>query len=133
MRISDWSSDVCSSDLIAFLAVDEAQGDGLAGGAVEDDQLHLPRQVGPGGVEGEAELPGEGAENLHVIGAGRVGLGPGDDGALLEAEGFVGGDEFGVELLPFAQAVAGGAGALGGVEGEEARFDRQSTRLNSST
>src|SRR3546814_12812671 len=95
MRISDWSSDVCSSDLIAFLAVDEAQGDGLAGGAVEDDQLHLPRQVGPGGVEGEAELPGEGAENLHVIGAGRVGLGPGDDGALLEAEGFVGDDEFG--------------------------------------
>src|SRR3546814_4930063 len=70
MRISDWSSDVCSSDL-----------------------------------------------------AGRVGLGPGDDGALLEAEGFVGDDEFGVELLPFAQAVAGGAGALGGVEGEEARFD----------
>src|SRR3546814_19938503 len=83
------------------------------------DLLHLPRQVGPGGVEGEAELPGEGAENLHVIGAGRVGLGPGDDGALLEAEGFVGDDEFGVELLPFAQAVAGGAGALGGVEGEE--------------
>ena len=35
----------------------------------------------------------------------------------------VGDYEFGVELLAFSEAVAGGAGALRGVEGEEARFD----------
>ncbi len=63
---------------------DEGEGDGLAAGAVQDDELHLAGQVVPGRVEAEAIFAGEAAEHLHVIGAGRVGLGPGDDRALLE-------------------------------------------------
>src|SRR3546814_17896806 len=42
MRISDWSSDVCSSDLVAVAAEDPAVGDVFAGGAGE---------AGRGGVE----------------------------------------------------------------------------------
>src|SRR3546814_11979929 len=75
MRISDWSSDVCSSDLaleglldlIGFAAVDEAERDGLAACAVEDDEADLLGEILPRGVEAEIEFAREGAQHLHVI------------------------------------------------------------------
>src|SRR3546814_8159647 len=99
MRMSDWSSDVCSSDLgfglehaaveiaddtfegfadvVGLAAVDEGQGDGAALGAVEDDVVHLLGQRVPRRLEAEIELAGEGAQDLHVIRARRLRLGPG--------------------------------------------------------
>ncbi len=77
-------------DLVAAAAVDEAQGDGLAAGAVEDDVLRFLGEVGPRHVELEIVGAGEAGEDLHVIRAGRVGLGPGDDRALLEASAWLG-------------------------------------------
>jgi hypothetical protein len=106
-------------DVVALAAVDEGQGDGLAVGAVEDDVALLVAELVPGGVELEIIGAGEAAEDLHVIRAGRVGLGPGDDGALLDREILVGDDELGIEEELLAEAVAGRAGALGGVEREE--------------
>jgi len=109
--------------LIALAAIHEFQGDRLAAGTVQDDELHFARQVRPGCVEAEAEFLGQRAEHLHIIGTGRVGFCPGDDRALFEAQGFVGDDQFGVELQPFAKAVARRAGAHGRVKGKEARLD----------
>src|SRR3546814_4642777 len=52
MRISDWSSDVCSSDLVLFGVLDahagEALGDG-AGGFVDGDDALARRDHGQGG------------------------------------------------------------------------------------
>src|SRR3546814_16693174 len=52
MRISDWSSDVCSSDLVLFGVLDahagEALGDG-AGGFVDGDDALARRDRGQGG------------------------------------------------------------------------------------
>ncbi len=111
-------------DGVALLAVDEGERDGLAAGAIEDDELHLARQFVPRGFKLEAEVRGEAGENLHVIGRRRVGLGPGDDGALLERKVFVGDDELRIEQQLFAEAIAGGARALRGVEREQAGFER---------
>src|SRR3546814_236543 len=68
MRISDWSSDVCSSDLLAlviarvgFLLVDEGvdRDGGLAGLAIADDQSALAAADGDERVERlEAGLDG---------------------------------------------------------------------------
>src|SRR5205085_3437520 len=106
------------ADVVALAAVDEGEGDRTPLGAVEDDVVDFVRQVVPRRVEAEAELAGEGAEDLHIIRAGRVGLGPGHDGALLDRQILVGDDELRVEEELFAETVAGGAGALGGVEAE---------------
>src|SRR3546814_17956316 len=69
MRISDWSSDVCSSDLllalviarVGFLLVDEGvdRDGGLAGLAIADDQFALAAADGDERVERlEAGLDG---------------------------------------------------------------------------
>ena len=110
-------------DLVALAAVDEAQGDRAALGAVEDDVVDLLGQVLPRRLEAEAELAGEAAEHLHVIRAGRVGARPGDDRALLDRERLVGDDQLGIEQLLLAEPVAARAGALRRVEAEQARLD----------
>ena len=66
---------------------------------------------------------GEAGEDLHVIRRGRVGLGPGDDRTLLDRQRVVGDDEVFVEHQLLAEAIAGGAGALGYVEAEQAWLD----------
>ena len=53
--------------LVGLAAVDEAQGDRAAFGAVEDDVVDLLGQVLPRRLQLEAELAGEAAEHLHVI------------------------------------------------------------------
>ena len=98
--------------------------DRAAAGAVEDDALRFLGQLAPRGFE------------VEVVGAGEAGRGPacnkgeggcdlaqGTTAPFLIDERVVGDDEVGVEdhLLP--EAVAGGAGALRGVEGEQARLD----------
>ena len=77
-------------DLIAAAAVDEAQRDRSAVGAVEDDAAALPRGGWPTGVEVEVVGAGEAGQHLHVIRAGRVGLGPRHDRALLDREAWLG-------------------------------------------
>src|SRR3546814_770908 len=52
MRISDWSSDVCSSDLVIFLDV-AARHDPIAaklGQACHDIDVNIGIAIGPGGV-----------------------------------------------------------------------------------
>ena len=110
-------------DLVAAAAIDEAQGDGLAAGAVEDDVSGFLGQVLPRHVELESVGARERAQHLHVIGAGRVGLGPGDDRALADRERVVGDDEVLVEHQFLAEAVARRASALRRVEREQARLD----------
>ena len=111
------------SDIVFLAPVDEGQRDGLALRSVEDGLRREVGQVLPRGVEVEREFAREGAEHLHVIGAGRVRFRPGDDRALLDAEVVVGDDEVFIEDQLLAEPVARGACALGGVEAEQARFD----------
>jgi hypothetical protein len=77
----------------------------------------------PRRIEAEAEMAREAAQHLHIVGARRVGLGPGHDRALLDRQILVGNDELGIEIELLAKAVAGGAGPLRRVEGEEAGLD----------
>ena len=77
-------------------------------------------EVVPGDVGGDAGGLG-GALHLAVVGA-VFGGGPGGDGAFVEGLGFVGDDEVGVEVDGVAEALAARAGAVGIVEGEEARL-----------
>jgi hypothetical protein len=108
---------------VGFAAVDEAEGDGAALGAVQDGALDLRAELVPGRVEREVEFAGEARQHLHVIWAGRLRLRPGHDRALLEAERLVRDDQHLVEDQLFAQAVAGRARALRGIEGEQPRLD----------
>ena len=110
-------------DLVAALAVDEAEGDRAAAGAAEDDVAGFLRQVAPRDVEVEIVGAGERAQHLHVIRRGRLRLGPGDDRALGDREVVVGDDQVLVEDQLLAEAVAGRAGALRGVEAEQPRLD----------
>ncbi len=110
-------------DLVAAAAVDEAQGDGLAARAVEDDAFRLVGKVLPRHRELEPVGAGEAGQHLHVIRRGRVGLGPGHHRALGDREVVVGDDEVLVEHHLLAEAVAHRAGALRGVEAEQARLD----------
>src|SRR3546814_17506957 len=55
MRISDWSSDVCSSDLTTLQAEDEIAGVGAAIGAFFAGHLGVTTTSGPGvALKGEA-------------------------------------------------------------------------------
>src|SRR3546814_20092680 len=55
MRISDWSSDVCSSDLTTLQAEDEIAGVGAAIGASFAGHLGVTTTSGPGvALKGEA-------------------------------------------------------------------------------
>ena len=71
-------------DLVALAAVDEAQRDRAAAGAVEDDVARFLGQLAPRRVEVEVIGAGEAAQHLHVIRRGRLALGPGHDRALLD-------------------------------------------------
>ena len=62
-----------------------------------------------------------GADHLAVVRA-VFGGGPGGDGALGERLRLVGDDEVGIEVDGVAEALAAWAGAVGIVEGEEARL-----------
>ncbi len=68
---------------VRFAAVPEGEFDRLAARAVEDDGVNVIAQFLPRRFQIEAIGAREAGEDLHVIGRGRVGLGPGDDGALL--------------------------------------------------
>ena len=66
-------------------------------------------------------VAGERLQRLHVIGRG--GLRPGRDGAATQRQRVVGHDQRRVDHALGAEPVAGGAGAVGIVEGEQARLD----------
>src|SRR3546814_16837779 len=85
MRISDWSSDVCSSDLgVANVAPVERFDGGTAEeakGAVEVGAEDLQHALHPGLARGEGEDPGP-ADHRR---AGAQGDGAGDVGAAADA------------------------------------------------
>ena len=110
-------------DLVAALAVDEAEGDRAAAGAVEDDVLRLLGQVLPRHVRGRNRRRGRGWTAPACNKGWAAGLGPGDDRALGDREVVVGDDEVLVEDHLLAEAVAGRAGALRRVEAEQPRLD----------
>ena len=66
---------------------------------------------------------GQRLERLHVIGRGDAGARPGLDGTIAQGEGRIGHDEIGLDMQLRAEPAAGGAGAIGIVEGEEPRLD----------
>ena len=90
------------------------------GVAVEQVVPGLGGEIGEGGVQSKAvqlaELLELGAVLLLAVG----GL-PGDDPALVQGQPLVGRDQVGLEIFNGPDAVAGGTGPLGRVEGEELR------------
>jgi len=86
---------------------------------VQDGVLLLLGKVLEGGVEVEAEVIGEGLELVpEEAAAGVAALRPGDDRPLSQRALGVH-HELAVELELVAEPAAGGAGAVGGVEGED--------------
>src|SRR3546814_20454038 len=127
MRISDWSSDVCSSDLLS-------QQLAVVGGVTEEQLGALgPLEVQVGGV-----LPGEAdaAMDLDVLGGGvevrlgAVGLGQaGDRGELVVELGRAPGGVVGGRLGRLDLEEHVGALVLDGLEGADgAKFGRASGR-----
>src|SRR3546814_12017858 len=96
MRISDWSSDVCSSDL-----------DRLALGAVEDRIAMLLRQLLPWRFQPEAEMLRQARQHLHVIRRWRVGLRPWHHRSLLQRQRLAGNDKLRIEIELLTQSIAG--------------------------
>src|SRR3546814_12316633 len=75
MRISDWSSDVCSSDLPAPIAASTAVVDLLwpaVGNALAEIRLALPREFRQMLLNGGCELLGIEAEGGEVIGSANL-------------------------------------------------------------
>src|SRR3546814_6044733 len=68
MRISDWSSDVCSSDL--FLAV-TAEESGLLGSKYYAENPVFPLAQTVGGVNMDALNPAGPAKDIVVVGRGK--------------------------------------------------------------
>ena len=101
--------------------VDEV--DLLLGRPVEDGVLHLLRQLLPRRRHRHLEVPGQRLQRLLVVGRGAAGLGPGIDGALLEAQRRVGHHQVGLEAHLGAEPVALRAGAGRRVEREQPRLD----------
>src|SRR5207245_2127820 len=97
---------------IAALAVDEAQDNRLSARAMEYDFTRLVREVRPGSVEVEIIGASEACQHLHVIGAGRVGLGPRNDRALLDRQRVIRDHQILVEDQLLAKAVARGTSSL---------------------
>src|SRR3546814_2425054 len=96
MRISDWSSDVCSSDLAeALQAVEQGLGVFARGGVIDvgaSAQFHRAREAGRrDGIVGEAfgeSRPGRGEGLVEGAAAGILGQ---QHGAAAEVGGEVGG------------------------------------------
>src|SRR3546814_13633043 len=64
MRISDWSSDVCSADLAKYRRIVEARGDrGLSPGEIDDDIVRLVAQ----NELDESKAAGSGSENVFTM------------------------------------------------------------------
>jgi hypothetical protein len=70
-------------------------------GAMQDHLLHLGSRSFHG-VSSEKPNSRSAAQHLHIIGAGRVGLGPGHDRALLDRQLVIGDDEVSSKIS-FAQ------------------------------
>src|SRR3546814_9458449 len=113
MRISDWSSDVCSSDLVARAArYREGEVERVAGACCQAGNRHAVVQCDRAGDRGDQGLPGiAGAERIAARGL------PGEVAGLGTAA---------AEL----QRIADGSGAGFGLS--DIAADRKSTRLNSS-
>ena len=109
--------------IIAFAPILKGKPDDFAARTIKDDRGDQRRQILPRRIHAEPVMPGETAQNLHIIGRGRVGFGPREDRAFLDAEIMIGDDEIRIEIELFAKAIAGRASALRGVETEQARFD----------
>src|SRR3546814_13000028 len=84
MRISDWSSDVCSSDLRSGHAVDQADADQEQGGRdqVDGDVVHPRLDAGdPGAVQNQAVGGGqqhpEEDEEIEQVAGDRKSVGKG--------------------------------------------------------
>ena len=90
---------------------------------MQDRLADLVLQILPRRLQRETELARQAAEYLHIIGAGRVGLGPGHDRALLDRQLVIGDDQVFVEDQLFAQTVTGRARPLRRVEREQSRLD----------
>src|SRR3546814_19402216 len=113
MRISDWSSDVCSSDL--------------------DDELYLAGQLLPRRFERKAIGFAEAFEPLHIVRRGRVRFRSRHHRTLLQAQRMVGDDELGVDFEPFAKPVARRAGALRHVAADTSRPDLDAGKARHGT
>ena len=106
---------------LAAVAVLVADVDALAVGAEQEGVADLLVQVLPRGVQVDLPLVGDGRRHLLVVvrGAGR----PGQDRPLGQRQRRVGHDQLGIDLHLRPQAGAARAGAVGRVEGEDARLE----------
>ena len=95
--------------------------DGLVAAALQEHDLDLVGELDPRGEEVELVVLREGLQGLAVGPAAAPG--PHVQRALLEREVLVGDDPARVEDPPRAEAVTRRAGAVGAVEGEQARRD----------
>ena len=104
-------------------AVAVAVGDlqALAAGAVQEQVAVLLGELLPGGVEVDAVALGDRLGDLGVV-VGDAAR-PRRDRALRDREAGVGDEHLGVDLHLGAEAGAALAGAVGGVEGEDARLE----------
>src|SRR3546814_10970139 len=125
MRISDWSSDVCSSDLIDIIQIVIGEGqEGLFHHAVGHRSLPSPTVGGAtrqqsvrNGLAALAAKRGVGAVLIHD--AARPFLPPDVPGRLLEALDAAGGA---VPVLPWVDSCAEGQRALGAQGAGEGRI-----------
>ena len=104
-------------------AVVICEGDLVVAGAVEDHVAEVFGERLPRLGHGLAVGARERLQRLLVIGGGGARARPGGDGAAVEAQVFVGHHEVRLEEQLGAEPVAGRAGAIGVVEGEEPRLD----------
>ena len=105
---------------VAAVARDVVDADLRGAETVEKDVLRLLGQVRPGGLVRDADVFADGGEDLRVV--VRVSEEAAED-ALGDREGRVLDEGGGVDDLAEAEAVAVGAGAVGGVEGEVAGLE----------
>ncbi len=121
--------------LVAVLRERERDGHGLCAKALREGELHRSlrpvgaleqdgadglRELPPGGVQVEAERGGQPLQDGSAQVAPRHP--PGEHHPLQDGDGGVAQHQLGVGLPPCTQPSAGGAGAVGGVEGELPRL-----------
>src|SRR3546814_7353935 len=133
MRISDWSSDVCSSDLVGDVSV-TFNGDGTVtvSGLLEDYQALVSTADGFNRLEVQA------VDSKFDLGGVAVSSTQAGEPVNLEF-GVVAEDEDGdtstgpVQVIVLPQSLGAGDAEtlIAGVTGSESRGDRKRTRLNS--